>query len=149
NVGTSEPATKLLRERGVQLKTYNIIYELAQDLKAALEGMLEPEEKKTQIGRLVVRQVFTIAKVGTVVGCYVEKGRISRNAVVRVLRGGKQVIESRLESLKRFKDDVKEVGEGFECGLKIANWEDAQVGDIIEVYEIEKVARRLTVEKQS
>jgi translation initiation factor IF-2 len=144
NVGKSEPATRLMRERGVQVRTYDIIYEMERDLKAALEGMLEPEEKKTQIGRLVVRQVFKIPKVGTIAGCYVEKGRVTRGAICRVLRGGKLILENQIESLKRFKDDVREIGEGFECGVGIKDYDDVQEGDLIEVYEIEKVARRLT-----
>jgi len=144
SVGITESASKLAKERSVQVRHYDVIYELAEDIKAALEGMLEPEEKEVFLGRLVVRQIFRIPRVGLIAGCYVEKGRITRDALVRIYRGDELLLKSRVENLKRFKDDVKEVREGFECGLRIKDYNDAAEGDTIEAFTIEKVARKLS-----
>lgn len=128
---------------GVDIRTYNVIYELINDLRTALEGLLEPKLKKIFLGRLVVRQVFKLTKAGTVAGCSVEKGKITRSAKVILLRNGSPVYEGALQSLKRFKDDVREVAEGMECGVSLANFTDVMVGDVIEAHEIEKIARKL------
>ncbi|MCI0434647.1 MAG: translation initiation factor IF-2, partial [Gemmatimonadetes bacterium] len=128
---------------GVDIRLYNIIYEAIEDVRAALEGMLQPEEKEVVLGEADVRQLFRVPRAGTVAGCYVVDGVIDRRARVRVVRDGVQVYEGELASLKRFKDDAREVREGFECGLSIAGFNDIKVGDRIECYRLESVARTL------
>jgi translation initiation factor IF-2 len=112
-------------------------------VKAALSGMLSPERRENVIGVVEVRQVFRVPKVGTVAGCYVKEGLVKRGSLVRVLRDHLVIHSGSLESLKRFKDDVKEVKSGFECGLSIKNFNDVQEGDQLEVYEIQEIARTL------
>ena len=136
-------ARKLAEASGVDVRYYNIIYEMVDEIKAALSGMLPPEKKESVIGMVEVRQVFHISKIGTVVGCYVTDGVIKRNAQVRVLRGNVVIHAGELDSLKRFKDDVKEVRSNFECGLSLRGFNDLEVGDQIEVFEIVEVARAL------
>jgi translation initiation factor IF-2 len=148
NVVPDNEARALADERGIQIRQYNIIYQLADDIKAALEGKLKPREEIIHLGRAVVRETFKISRVGTIAGCYVTQGVIERNAKVRVIRGGVVVYPPAertvgLESLKRFKDDVREVREGFECGLKVAGYDDIKVDDVIECYRIEQVQRTL------
>jgi translation initiation factor IF-2 len=121
----------------------NIIYELGNEIKAALEGMLEPKLKKIFQGRVDVRKVFRLSRGGTIAGCMVVKGRIQRNAAASLLRNGEQVYEGKISSVKRFKDDVKEVNEGFECGISLAGFDAFQEGDVIETYDIERIARKL------
>jgi len=145
NVGVPEKVRAEARVRGVQVRSYRIIYELADDVRKALEGMLKPAEKLVQTGRLVVRQAFKLRGVGVVAGCYVEQGRIERNAPVKVYRGDKLILESRVAGLKRFKDDVKEVSQGYECGVLIKDYSDVQVDDVIEAYRVEEVARKLEI----
>jgi translation initiation factor IF-2 len=128
---------------GVDIRTYNVIYELINELKTALEGLLEPKLKKIFIGRLVVRQVFKLTRAGNVAGCSVEKGKIVRSVQVSLLRNGDPVYEGQIQSLKRFKDDVREVTEGMECGVSLVGFSEIMPGDIIEAYEIEKIARKL------
>ncbi|MDD4940213.1 MAG: translation initiation factor IF-2, partial [Candidatus Omnitrophica bacterium] len=125
------------------IKTYSIIYELANDIKAALEGMLEPKLKKVFLGRAEIRKVFNLSRSGIVAGSFVTKGKLTRAASVTVVRNGQDVFEGKLSSLKRFKDDVREVAEGFDCGLTIGGFNDIKEGDVIEAYEIEKIARKL------
>lgn len=140
----TEPKAQATAEReGVEIKLYNIIYEAIADVKAAMEGLLEPILKEVFLGRAQVRQVFTRSKVGTIGGCYVMKGRIPRNAIIKLVRGSKIIYEGKISSLKRFKEDVKEVAEGFECGIVLFNHDDIKEGDIIETFEIQKIARRL------
>jgi translation initiation factor IF-2 len=136
-------ARKLAETSGVDIRYYNIIYEAVDDVKAALSGMLAPERKEHVLGLVEVRQVFRISKVGTVAGCYVTEGLIRRNARVRVLRDNVVIHDGELESLKRFKDDVREVKAGFECGLSIRSYSDIKVGDQLEAYEVQEVARTL------
>jgi translation initiation factor IF-2 len=143
NVTADEPAKELIAKEGVDVRTYNIIYELANDIKAALEGMLEPKLKRVFMGRLEIRKVFKLSRAGSIAGCVVAKGRITRNALVSLVRNGEAVFEGKISSLKRFKDDVRDVAEGFECGIAIGGFTDYQEGDIIEAYEIEKIARKL------
>src|SRR5437879_455774 len=130
------------RER-VEIRTYRIIYEAVEEVRAAMEGLLTPEKKEVILGEAEVRQIFKIAKVGTIAGCFVRSGVIPRTARVRVIRDGVEVYEGSIASLKRFKDDVREVREGFECGIGIENFNDVKVGDVIEAYKIEEVARSL------
>jgi translation initiation factor IF-2 len=136
-------ARQLAERDGVEIKLYEVIYNAVDDVRAALEGMLSPEEKETVLGAAQVRQIFKIKGVGTIAGCSVTEGTIERKAKVRVIRDGIVVYDGDLGSLKRFKDDVKEVREGFECGISIANFNDVKVGDVIEAYRIESVARTL------
>ncbi len=143
HVEAEEGAKELSVKEGIDIRTYNIIYELANDIKAALEGMLEPKLKKVFLGRIEVRRMFKLTRAGTVAGCFVTKGKINRSASVSVVRNGEAVFEGKLSSLKRFKDDVREVQEGFDCGLTISGFEGLMEGDIIEAYDIEKIARKL------
>jgi translation initiation factor IF-2 len=127
----------------VEIRTYRIIYEAVEEVKAAMEGLLTPEKKEVVLGEAEVRQLFKIAKVGTIAGCFVRSGVIPRTARVRVIRDGVEVYDGTLASLKRFKDDVREVREGFECGIGVENFNDVKVGDLLEAYRIEEVARSL------
>ncbi|HYT03793.1 MAG TPA: translation initiation factor IF-2 [Gemmatimonadales bacterium] len=129
----------------VEIRTYRIIYEAVEDVRSAMEGLLTPEKKEVVLGEAEVRQTFKIAKIGTIAGCFVRSGVIPRTARVRVIRDGVEVYEGTIASLKRFKDDVREVREGFECGIGIENFNDVKVGDLIEAYRIEEVARSLDV----
>ncbi len=143
NVRADASARKLAEANGVDLRYYNIIYEAVDEVKSALSGMLAPEKRETVIGTVEIRQVFVISKVGTIAGCYVLDGVIKRNAGVRVLRNNVVIHQGELDSLKRFKDDVKEVKANFECGLSLKNFNDIQEGDQLEVFEIVEVARSL------
>src|SRR5690606_16312297 len=118
--------------------------EAVAEIRAAMEGLLTPEEREVLLGTAEVRQIFKVPRVGTVAGCMVTDGEIQRRGRVRVIRDGVQVYEGELGSLKRFKDDVREVRAGFDCGLNIANFNDVKVGDIIECYRVEEVARTLS-----
>jgi translation initiation factor IF-2 len=143
NVRADAQSRKLAEASGVDMRYYNIIYEAVDDVKAALGGMLSPEKKESTLGLAEIRQVFRISKVGAVAGCMVLDGIIRRNARVRVLRDNVVVHDGELESLKRFKDDVREVRDGFECGLNLKNFNDIQEGDQLECYEVVEVARTL------
>jgi len=127
----------------VEIRTYRIIYEAVEEVRSAMAGLLTPEKKEVILGEAEVRQTFKIAKVGTIAGCYVRSGVIPRTARVRIIRDGVEVYEGTIASLKRFKDDAREVREGFECGIGIENFNDVKVGDLIEAYRIEEVARSL------
>ncbi|MFA6971856.1 MAG: translation initiation factor IF-2 [Gallionella sp.] len=143
NTRTDAPARKLAESCGVQIRNYSIIYAMADDIKTALSGMLAPEKRESILGLVEVRQVFVVSKIGTIAGCYVLEGIVKRGCKVRVMRGNELMHEGELDSLKRFKDDVKEVRANFECGLSVKNFNDLQVGDKLEVYEIVEVARTL------
>ena len=148
-VRPSLTARKLAEKEGVEIKMYSIIYEAIEEVKAAMEGMLEPTKEEEIMGQAEVREVFKISKVGTVAGCYVQEGKISRNHFVRIIRDGiviypvneGQHIE--LTSLKRFKEDVKEVRSSLECGMTVKNYNDLKVGDVIEAYVINEVKASL------
>ncbi len=141
NVVPDENARTLADARGVQIRRYEIIYKLTADLKAALEGMLEPERRDIELGRALVQRTFTISRVGTIAGCRVLAGNIQRNARVRVIRENRIMGDYALESLKREKDDAREVREGLECGIKLGGFNDLKEGDILEVYKVEEFAR--------
>jgi translation initiation factor IF-2 len=148
NVVPDDRARALAEEKGIQVRQYDIIYNLTDDIRSALEGKLKPREEIIHLGRAVVRDTFKISRVGTIAGCFVTQGTIERSAKVRVIREGIVIYPpadrtAGLESLKRFKDDVREVREGFECGIKIAGYDDIKVGDLIEAYRIEQVQRTL------
>ncbi len=134
---------ELADREGVDVQVFDVIYEAVDQVKAALEGLLAPERREKILGTAEVRETFKIAKVGTIAGCYVTHGTIERGGRVRLIRDGIVVYDGELGSLKRFKDDVREVREGFECGVGIANFNDVKVGDIIECYKVEEVARTL------
>jgi translation initiation factor IF-2 len=127
----------------VDIRQYRVIYEAVEDVKAALEGLLKPVEKEVVLGEAEVKQLFKISGVGVIAGCYVRQGVIQRTAKARLVRGGAVVYEGQLASLRRFKDDVKEVKDGLECGIGIENFNDLKVGDVIEAYRVEQVARSL------
>jgi translation initiation factor IF-2 len=148
NVVPDERARALAEERGVQMRQYNIIYNLTADIRSALEGKLKPREEIIHLGRAVVRETFKISRVGTIAGCRVTQGVIERSAKIRLIRGGVVIYPpaertAGLESLKRFKDDVRDVREGYDCGIKIAGYDDIKVDDIIEAYRVEQVQRTL------
>lgn len=143
NVRADSGARKLIDAQSVDTRYYNIIYEAVDEIKAALGGMLAPEHKESMIGTVEVREVFRISKIGAIAGCYVQDGIIKHNSKVRVLRNNVIIHTGELDSLKRFKDDVKEVKNNFECGLSLKNYNDIEVGDILEVYEMIEVARTL------
>jgi translation initiation factor IF-2 len=136
-------ARNVAEQEGVDIRLYDVIYEAIEDVRAALEGMLAPDEREVLLGAAEVRQLFKVPKTGTVAGCYVTEGVIRRNDPVRLVRDGIQVYRGHLGSLKRFKDDVKEVREGFECGMNIEGYNDVKVGDVIECFTVEQVARTL------
>jgi translation initiation factor IF-2 len=143
NIRPDETARRLAENEGVDLRFYQVIYEIEEDLKKAMRGMLAPIEREITLGRAEVRQVFKVSKVGTIVGCYVTSGKIVRNNKARVIRDSAVAFDGEIESLRRFKEDVREVAEGFECGIQIAKFQDLKEGDIIEAYAIEKVAAEL------
>jgi translation initiation factor IF-2 len=144
NVRPEPKATALAEQQGVDIRLYTVIYDAIADIKAAMEGLLEPTLKERVLGRAEVRQIFTIPKVGVVAGAYVIDGTISRaSAGVRVIRDNVMVYQGKLASLRRFKDDVREVQQGYECGLSIENFSDVKPGDIIEAYAIDKIAAKL------
>ncbi|SFO20981.1 translation initiation factor IF-2 [Nitrosospira briensis] len=136
-------ARKLINSTGVDVRYYSIIYEAVDEIKAALSGMMAPDRKENVTGLVEIREVFRISKVGAVAGCLVQEGIVKRGSLVRLIRNGEVIHTGELESLKRFKDDVKEVRAGFECGLSLKNFNDIQVGDQVEAYEIVEVARTL------
>jgi len=148
NVTSDDTAMKIAEARSISIREYQIIYNLVDDVKAALEGRLKPVEEVVHLGRAIVREVFKISKVGTIAGCHVTSGVIERNSKIRVIRDGTVLYppaekNAVLESLKRFKDDAKEVREGFECGLKIAGFNDIKAGDVIEAFRIDIKLRTL------
>ena len=143
NVRADAGARKLLETSGVQVRYYNIIYEAVDDVKAALGGLLSPEIQEVVLGLVEIRTVFKISKIGSVAGCFVLEGVIKRGSSIRVLRDGVVIFAGELDSLKRFKDDVKEVKGGFECGLSIKNFDDIKEGDQVESFETTEVARTL------
>jgi len=143
NIRADAAARKLAEASGVDVRYYNIIYEMVDEIKAALSGMLAPEKRESILGMVEIRQVFVISKIGTVAGCYVTEGLIRRNSQVRVLRNHVVIHTGELDSLKRFKDDAKEVKSNFECGLSLKGFNDLQVGDMLEAFEIIEVARAL------
>lgn len=144
NVTPDERARELAEQKGVEIRRYDIIYQLTDDLKALLEGKLKPQQQVVELGRAVVKQVFSISRVGNVAGCYVVQGKLERGCRVRVFRDGRKIGEYVLDSLRREKEDVREVARGFECGVHLANFDDVKKDDILEAYKIEEVARTLS-----
>ena len=136
-------AKKIAIDEGVEIKTYSVIYKAIEEVKAAMEGMLEPDIEEKEIGSIEVRDVFKISKVGTIAGCYVLNGEVKRDSKIRIIRDGVVIHDGQLENLKRFKDDVKEVKKGYECGLQVKNFNDVQIEDILEVYQEVEIKRKL------
>ena len=139
NVRPDTNALLLADKEAVEIKTYSIIYNAIDDIKAAMEGMLEPEYKEVILGRTEIRQIYKVSNVGTIAGCYVLDGKITRGASIRLLRSNIIILDGTLNSLKRFKDDAKEVAAGYECGLSIEKFNDIREGDIIEAYEMQEI----------
>ena len=139
NVRPNSVVKQLADDQGVEIRLYNVIYRVADDIEAALKGMLEPTFEEVVIGQAEIRDIFKASKVGTIAGCYVTDGVIKRDSSVRLIRDGIVVYEGKLASLKRFKDDVREVRQGFECGMSIINYNDVKVGDIIEASLMKEV----------
>jgi translation initiation factor IF-2 len=137
-------ARSAAEREGVEIKLYKIIYEAVEDVRAALEGMLRPEEREVVLGEAEVRELFKVPKMGVIAGCSVRSGVINRQGRVRVMRDSVEIYDGNISSLRRFKDDVKEVREGFECGIGVENFNDIKVGDVLECYKKEQVARTLT-----
>lgn len=142
NVRPDSNAQAEAEKESVDIKTYRVIYNAIEDIKAAMVGMLEPDYKEVVLGKAEIRQTYKISNVGTIAGCYVQEGKIVRNSQVRIIRDGIVIFESELASLKRFKDDVKEVAEGYECGLSIDKFNDIKDGDIVEAYTMEEIKKK-------
>ncbi|MBI2559521.1 MAG: translation initiation factor IF-2 [Planctomycetes bacterium] len=143
SIRPEDRARSLAEEKGVEIRLYQIVYDVTNDIRAAIEGMLEPEKREEILGRVEIRQVYKISKYGNVAGCHVISGKITRNCSIRIIRDNIPIYDGKLASLRIVKDDVKEVRAGYDCGIKIAGYDDIKVSDIIEAYEIQKVARVL------
>jgi translation initiation factor IF-2 len=144
NVRPNANARELAEKEGVDIRLYRVIYDAIDDVKAALSGMLKPEERESILGEAEVRQTFRVPRLGVIAGCYLTRGTVRRNSKVRLIRDGVVVYEGRVGSLRRFKDDVAEVREGFECGIGLENFQDVKEGDVIEAFEVEEVARQIS-----
>jgi translation initiation factor IF-2 len=142
-VRPSAKARLIAENEQIDIRTYSIIYQAIEEIKSAMEGMLSPEIVEKVIGHVEIREVFKITKVGTIAGSYVTDGKVERGSKIRVIRNGVVKHEGSLASLKRFKDDVKEVTKGYECGLQISNFNDIEEGDYLEVFVEEEVKRKL------
>jgi translation initiation factor IF-2 len=144
NVRPNANARELAEQEGVDIRLYRVIYDAIDDVKAALSGLLKPEERESILGEAEVRQTFRVPRLGVIAGCYITRGTIRRNAQVRLIRDGVVVYEGRVASLRRFNDDVAEVREGFECGIGLENYQDVKEGDVIEAFEVEEFARQIS-----
>jgi translation initiation factor IF-2 len=142
-VRPTQGARKLAENEQIDIRLYSIIYDAIEELKSAMEGMLAPKFEEKIVAEVQIRETFKISKVGTIAGCMVLEGKINRNNDIRVIREGVVIHTGKLASLKRFKDDVKEVAQGYECGLNIDRFNDIEVGDIVEAYEQVEVKRKL------
>ncbi|MEQ8826912.1 MAG: translation initiation factor IF-2, partial [Parvibaculum sp.] len=141
NVVPDEKARILADKRGVQVRRYDVIYKITEELKAAIEGLLKPEEREIDLGRALVQQTFKISRTGTIAGCRVLSGTVERNARARVIRDNTIIGDYAIDTLRREKDDAKEVREGFECGIKLAGFNDVKEGDLFDVYRVEEIGR--------
>ena len=140
NIRPEANARKLAEKEQVDIRLYRVIYEIIDDVKSAIHGLLEPEYKEVVLGQAEIRKLFKASRLGTIAGTYVLEGKIIRNAGMRVIRDGVVIHEGKIESLKRFKDDIREVSTGFECGILLENFNDLKEGDILEAYELRKVS---------
>jgi len=143
NVRPSLKVQEMARKEKVDLRTYDVIYHALDDIRNAMVGMLEPAYEENVIGSAEVRETFSVPKLGTIAGCYVTSGKIERNAKVRIVRDGVVIFTGVISSLRRFKDDVKEVQTGYECGMGVLNYNDIKLGDILEAFVMKEVAREL------
>ena len=143
NVRANPQAREFARTNAIDMRYYSIIYDVADDIKKALSGMLDPTIKETLLGYAEIREVFNITKVGKVAGCFITEGMVRRGAKVRLLRDDVVIHEGSLSTLKRHKDDVQEVKEGYECGMSFQNYNDIQKGDFIECFSVEEIATEL------
>ena len=141
NVVPDEGARQMADRKGVQIRSYSVIYKITEDLKAALEGMLKPEEKEVELGRALVQQIFKISRIGTIAGCRVLSGTIERNGGCRIIRDNRVIGDYPIDTLRREKDDAKQVREGFECGIRLSGFNDIKQGDVLEAYKIESIDR--------
>ena len=141
NVRPATNVSDLAKEAGIDIRLYRVIYNAIEDVEAAMKGMLEPEYEEVAIGTIELREVFKISSVGTVGGGYVVSGKLTRSAHVRVVRDGIVVAEDEVASLRRFKDDVREVAQGYECGITLSRFHDLKVGDVIEAFEMREIER--------
>jgi translation initiation factor IF-2 len=141
NVRPNPEARAAAEREGVEIRTYRVIYQLTEDIEQALVGMLRPETVERTLGEAEVRQLFRVSRLGTIAGSYVREGVVRRGARVRVVRDGAVIHETSVAQLKRFKDDVREVTEGFECGIHLAGFDDVKEGDVLEVFEVREVER--------
>ena len=139
NVRPDANARRKMEEFDVEVRTYGVIYEAIEDVEKALKGLLGPTIKEEVQGQAEIRELFKVPRVGTIAGCFVTEGKIARPYQIRLLRDGKVVYDGRLASLRRFKDDVREVEKGYECGMNLENFNDIKVGDVIEAYTREEV----------
>ena len=136
NVKPDAETTKIADKSGVDVRLYKVIYDAINDVEAAMKGMLKPIYKEELVGTAEVRNIFKVSSVGTIAGCYIKSGKVIRNAMIRVMRNDEEITKVKLDSLKREKDDAKEVKEGYECGIKLENFNDIQIGDMLECYEL-------------
>jgi translation initiation factor IF-2 len=136
-------ARRLAESESIEIRIYSVIYDAIEEVKSSIEGMLAPLEKEEVTATAEVREIFKISRVGTIAGCMVKEGKLTRTAKIRVIRDGIVIYTGKLGSLKRFKDDVKEVASGFDCGLNIDGFNDVKIGDIIEAYTIVEIKRKL------
>jgi len=143
NVRPERKAAELAQQEGIQIRLHSIIYELQDEIRLAMMGLLDPTFKENYLGRAEVLNIFKIPKVGTIAGCRVQDGVIRRDAEVKVMRGDEQLFKGKITSLKRFKDDAKEVANGMECGIGLAGFSDLKAGDLIEAFSTEKLAADL------
>jgi translation initiation factor IF-2 len=143
NVRPVQDAAQVATREGVEIRTYSVIYRVIEELRAALEGLLEPEEVEQTVATAEIRETFRASRVGTIAGCHVTSGTVRRGGQVRLVRDGTVVYDGRIGSLRRFKDDVREVQEGFECGIVLENFADVKVEDVLEAYETRQVERAL------
>ena len=143
NVIPDDGARVMADEKQVEIRRYDIIYKVTDDIKLLLEGKLKPEERTVELGHAVVKRVFNISRLGSIAGCYVVRGNIERGCRIRVSREGRIIGDYPLDSLKREKDDAKQVREGFECGIKLSGFNDVKKDDTLEAYKVEEVARTL------
>ena len=143
NVRANPRVTEIAEKEKVDVRYYDVIYKVTEDIQLAMTGLLEPVYKENVIGRVDIKEIFHVPKIGTVAGCYVTDGHIERSAKVRLLRDEVVVFDGKMATLRRFKDDVKEVQSGYECGIGLENFQDIKPGDVFEVYEMEEVEREL------
>jgi translation initiation factor IF-2 len=143
NADVDGKAQRLADQAGVTITKYSIIYELIDGVKDMLSGLLAPEIQEQFLGRAEVRAVFHIQKIGAVAGCAVTDGKVVRNSIVKVMRGGEEFLSGKLHTLKRFKDDAKEVASGYECGIAVDGYKDIQEGDILEAFEVKEIQRQI------